>query len=70
MEHPSLDEIRAAITARLEEKSAESGVSIQVNYQNAQGDPSRMPEKRKKPALILPPFPGKNKDRRMSAVPP
>lgn len=40
MEHPSLDEIRAAITARLEEKSAESGVSIQVNYQNAQGDTS------------------------------
>ena len=40
MEHPSLDEIRAAITARLEEKSAESGVSIQVNYQNGQGDTS------------------------------
>lgn len=40
MEHPSLDEIRAAITARLEEKAVESGLEIEVNYQNAQGDTS------------------------------
>lgn len=40
MEHPSLDEIRAAITARLEEKAMENGLDIQVNYQNAQGDTS------------------------------
>ncbi len=40
MEHPSLDEIRAAITARLEEKAAENGLSIKVNYQNGQGDTS------------------------------
>lgn len=40
MEHPSLDEIRTAITARLEEKAAENGLDIEVNYQNAQGDTS------------------------------
>lgn len=40
VEHPSLDEIRTAITARLEEKAAENGLDIQVNYQNAQNDTS------------------------------
>ena len=40
MEHPSLDEIRGAIAARLEEKAAENGLAIRVNYQNGQGDPS------------------------------
>lgn len=40
MEHPSLDEIRTAIQARLEEKARESGLEIEVNYQNAQGDTS------------------------------
>ena len=38
VEHPSLDEIRAAITARFEEKAAENGLDIQINYQNAQND--------------------------------
>lgn len=38
MEHPSLDEIRGAITARLEEKAAENGLAIEVSYQNGQGD--------------------------------
>ena len=40
MEHPSLDEIRGAITARLEEKAAENGLAIEVSYQNGQGDTS------------------------------
>lgn len=40
VEHPSLDEIRTAITARLEEKAAENGLTIEVNYQNAQNDTS------------------------------
>ena len=40
MEHPSLDEIRTAIEARLEEKAAENGLSIHINYQNGQGDAS------------------------------
>lgn len=40
MEHPSLDEIRAAITARLTEKARENGLEIEVNYQNGQGDTS------------------------------
>ncbi len=40
MEHPSLDEIRGAITARLEEKAAENGLAVRVDYQNGQGDPS------------------------------
>lgn len=40
VEHPSLDEIRAAITARFEEKAAENGLDITINYQNAQNDTS------------------------------
>ena len=32
MEHPSLDEIRTAIEARLEEKAAENGLSIRIIY--------------------------------------
>ncbi len=40
MEHPSLDEIRTAIEARIEEKAAENGLSVHINYQNGQGDPS------------------------------
>lgn len=40
MEHPSLDEIRTAIEARLEEKAAENGLVIHINYQNGQGDAS------------------------------
>jgi len=40
MEHPSLDEIREAITARLAEKAAENGLAVSVNYQNGQGNPS------------------------------
>ena len=38
MEHPYLDEIRGAITDRLEEKAAENGLAIEVSYQNGQGD--------------------------------
>ena len=38
MEHPSLDEIRGAITARLAEKAAENGLAVEVSYQNGQGD--------------------------------
>ena len=38
MEHPSLDEIRGAITARLAERAAENGLAIEVSYQNGQGD--------------------------------
>lgn len=38
MEHPSLDEIRGAITDRLAEMAAENGLAIEVSYQNGQGD--------------------------------
>ncbi len=38
MEHPSLDEIRGAITDRLAERAAENGLAIEVSYQNGQGD--------------------------------
>lgn len=38
VEHPSLDEIRAAIVAQLETKAAAEGLTIDVSYQNAQGD--------------------------------
>ncbi len=38
MEHPSLDEIRGAITDRLAEKAAENGLAVEVSYQNGQGD--------------------------------
>lgn len=37
-EHPSLDEIRTAITAEFEAKQAEYGITVTVNYQNGQGD--------------------------------
>lgn len=40
VEHPSLDEIRTAITARFEEKAAENGLAVEINYQNAQNDTS------------------------------
>ncbi len=40
MEHPSLDEIRTAIEARLQEKAAENGLSVHIHYQNGQGDAS------------------------------
>ena len=38
MEHPSLDEIRGAITDRLAERAAENGLAVEVSYQNGQGD--------------------------------
>lgn len=40
VEHPSLDEIRTAITARFEEKAAENGLEVEISYQNAQNDTS------------------------------
>ncbi len=40
MEHPSLDEIRAAIEAELSAKAAENGLSITIDYKNGQGDSS------------------------------
>ena len=40
MEHPSLDEIRGAITDRLAERAAENGLAVEVSYQNGQGDTS------------------------------
>ena len=40
MEHPSLDEIRAAIEARIAEKAGEYGLSVEIRYQNAQNDTS------------------------------
>lgn len=40
MEHPSLDEIRAAIEAELTAKAAENGLKINIDYKNGQGDPS------------------------------
>ena len=40
MEHPSLDEIRAAIKARIQERAGEYGLSVEVQYQNAQNDTS------------------------------
>lgn len=40
MEHPSLDEIRAAIEAELNAKAAENGLAISIDYKNGQGDPS------------------------------
>lgn len=40
VEHPSLDEIRVAITKQLEDKAAENGMEITVSYQNAQNDMS------------------------------
>lgn len=39
-EHPSLDEIRTAIVSEMEEKSSEYGLSVEVDYQNGQNDPS------------------------------
>ena len=38
MQHTSLDEISAAIVAQLQQKAAESGITIEVDLQNAQGD--------------------------------
>lgn len=40
VEHPSLNEIRDAIVQELELKSAEYGLTVTVNYQNAQNDMS------------------------------
>ena len=40
MEHPSLDEIRAAIEARIQEQAGEYGLSVEIQYQNAQNDTS------------------------------
>ena len=40
VEHPSLDEIREAIEARLESAGAEYGLTVNVTYQNAQNDQS------------------------------
>lgn len=38
MEHPSLDEISAAITAQLEKKATGTGMNLTIDLQNAQGD--------------------------------
>lgn len=38
VQHPSLDEIRTAITDRLTEKQAQAGIHVTVDYQNGQGD--------------------------------
>ena len=40
VEHPSLDEIRIAITEELNAKAAEQGLTVEINYQNAQNDMS------------------------------
>ena len=40
VEHPSLDEIRDAIEARLQSAGAEYGLTVNVTYQNAQNDQS------------------------------
>ncbi|MEG2287345.1 MAG: ABC transporter substrate-binding protein [Ruthenibacterium sp.] len=40
VEHPSLDEISAAIQSELTAKAAEQGLAITVDYQNAQNDMS------------------------------
>lgn len=40
MEHPSLDEIRTAIEARIQEKAGEYGLEVEIQYQNAQNDTS------------------------------
>lgn len=40
VEHPSLNEITTAITTQLEAKSAENGVTLSIDLQNAQGDMS------------------------------
>ncbi len=42
MEHTSLDEIRTALEAQLETRAAEEGLAIQVDVQNAQGDPTNI----------------------------
>lgn len=39
-EHPSLDEIRTAIVSQIEEEAPEYGLSVEVDYQNGQNDPS------------------------------
>lgn len=38
VEHPSLDEIREAITTELSAKADEAGITVTVDYQNGQGD--------------------------------
>lgn len=40
VEHPSLDEIRTAIEKELDAKGAANGLSVHVDYQNAQNDMS------------------------------
>ena len=40
VEHPSLDEIRIAITEELNAKATEQGLTVEINYQNAQNDMS------------------------------
>ena len=40
VEHPSLDEIREAFTAELEEKAKAEGLEIEIQYKNAQADMS------------------------------
>lgn len=42
MEHTSLDEIRTALEAQLETRAAEEGLTIEVDVQNAQGDPTNI----------------------------
>ncbi|HIX12710.1 MAG TPA: ABC transporter substrate-binding protein [Candidatus Anaerofilum faecale] len=42
MEHTSLDEIRTALEAQLEARAAEEGLTIEVDVQNAQGDPTNI----------------------------
>lgn len=42
MEHTSLDEIRTALEAQLETRAAEEGLTVEVDVQNAQGDPTNI----------------------------
>ncbi len=42
MDHPSLDEIRTSVVARLEELAAEKGISLQIEEYNGQNDQSAL----------------------------
>ncbi|NLZ39211.1 MAG: ABC transporter substrate-binding protein [Firmicutes bacterium] len=42
VEHPSLNTIREAIIAQLEQEGFKDGENIEIDYQNAQGEPSNL----------------------------
>ncbi|MEG0616068.1 MAG: ABC transporter substrate-binding protein [Oscillospiraceae bacterium] len=41
-QHPSLDEIYAAFEKQLNEEAAKAGITVKIDYQNGQGDPTNI----------------------------